>query len=164
MVSDEIEFYGHPSVLATHPRTIEITKDDYLTEDGKRVIKIMNINKRILSGENMDEYLNSKGSEISRVGVIICNCNTEISNVFNITSLQNYIKKLKNVVSVKVFENLCQEKNFKKITDWVRENFLNKIIIAACSPKTHQHLFERIFDGVVDHSKLEIANIREQCA
>ncbi|MFX0188168.1 MAG: hydrogenase iron-sulfur subunit [Candidatus Hodarchaeota archaeon] len=139
-------------------------KSYYLTEDGKRVIKIMNINKRILFGENMDEYLNSKGSEITRVGVIICNCNTEISNVFNIISLQNYINKLKNVVSVKVFENLCQEKNFKKITDWVRENFLNKIIIAACSPKTHQHLFERIFDDVIDHSNIEIANIREQCA
>ncbi|HSF01027.1 MAG TPA: DUF371 domain-containing protein [Nitrososphaeraceae archaeon] len=40
MVSDEIEFYGHPSVLATHPRTIEITKDDYLTEDGNCIIGI----------------------------------------------------------------------------------------------------------------------------
>lgn len=137
-------------------------KSYYLTEDGKRILQIMNVNKRILAGEEV-EYLDSKGSEISRVGVIICNCNTEISNVVNINALENYVSKLKNVVSVKVFENLCQEKNLDKITNWVKENFLNRIVIAACSPKTHQHLFERIFQEVIDHANIEFANIREQC-
>jgi len=135
----------------------------FLTEDGKRVLKMLNLNKRILSGENIDEYLDSKGSEISRIGAIICNCNTEISNVINITALENYINKLKVVVSVKVFENLCQPINFEKITKWVKDNFLNKIVIAACSPRTHQHLFERIFEDVTDRANIEIANIREQC-
>lgn len=138
-------------------------KSYFLTEDGKRILKILNLNKRILSGEDIDDYLESKGSEISRIGVIICNCNTEISRVINIISLENYVNKLKNVVSVRVFENLCQQKNFTKITNWVKDNFLNKIVIAACSPRTHQLLFERIFDEVVDRPNIEIANIREQC-
>ena len=138
-------------------------KSYFLTEDGKRILKILNLNKRILSGEDIDVYLDTKGSEISRIGVIICNCNTEISRVINIISLQNYVKKLKNVVSVRVFENLCQQKNFTKITNWVKDNFLNKIVIAACSPRTHQLLFERIFDEVIDRHNIEIANIREQC-
>ncbi|MFX1573863.1 MAG: hydrogenase iron-sulfur subunit [Promethearchaeota archaeon] len=138
-------------------------KSYFLTEDGKRILKILNLNKRILSGEYIDEYLDSKGSEISRIGVIICNCNTEISRVINIISLENYVNKLKNVVSVRVFDNLCQQKNFPKITNWVKDNFLNKIVIAACSPRTHQLLFERIFDEVIDRPNIEIANIREQC-
>jgi len=138
-------------------------KSYFLTEDGKRVLKILNLNKRILSGENIDEYLDSKGSEISRIGVIICNCNTEISNVINITALENYVNKLRKVVSVKVFENLCQQKNFDKIGKWVKDNFLNKIVIAACSPRTHQHLFELIFENIIDRANIEIANIREQC-
>ena len=138
-------------------------KSYFLTEEGKRVLKIVNINKRILSGEDIDEYLDSKGSEISRVGVIICNCNTEISRVININALENYVNKLKYVVSVKVFENLCQEKNFIKIAKWVKNNFLNKVVIAACSPKTHQHIFERIFEDVIERANIEIANIREQC-
>ncbi|MFX0040241.1 MAG: hydrogenase iron-sulfur subunit [Promethearchaeota archaeon] len=138
-------------------------KSYFLTEDGKRVLKILNLNKRILSGDNIDEYLDSKGSEINRIGVIICNCNTEISNSININALENYVNKLRKVVSVKIFKNLCQQKNFDKITHWVKDNFLNKIVIAACSPRTHQHLFERIFDGVIDHVNIEIANIREQC-
>ncbi|MFW9972036.1 MAG: FAD-dependent oxidoreductase [Candidatus Odinarchaeota archaeon] len=138
-------------------------KSYFLTEDGKRVLQILNLNKRILSGDNIDEYLDSKGSEINRIGVIICNCNTEISNSINITALENYVNKLRKVVSVKIFKNLCQQKNFDKITHWVKDNFLNKIVIAACSPRTHQNLFERIFDGVIDHVNIEIANIREQC-
>jgi uncharacterized protein len=40
MIFDEIEFYGHPNVLATHGRTIEITKDNYLTPDGNCIIGI----------------------------------------------------------------------------------------------------------------------------
>lgn len=144
-----------------------IDKDDksyFLTEDGKRVLKIINLNKRILAGEEIDEYLHTKESEINRVGVIICNCNTEISNIININALERYIRKIKNVVSVKVFENLCQQKNYDKIAQWVKENFINKIVIAACSPKSHQHLFEYIFKDVIEHSNIEIANIREQCA
>jgi len=138
-------------------------KSYFLTEDGKRVMKIINLNKRILSGEYIDEYLDSKGSEISRIGVIICNCNTEISSIIDIQALENYVNKLKKVVSVKIFENLCQQKNFEKIRNWVKDNFMNKIVIAACSPKTHQNLFERIFEDIIDHTNIEIANIREQC-
>jgi heterodisulfide reductase subunit A len=134
----------------------------YLTEDGKRMLKIMNLNKRILSGEEL-EYMDFKSSEINRIGVIICNCNTEISNIININHLENYVNKLNNVVSVKIFENLCQEKNLAKISNWVKDNYLNKIVIAACSPKTHQHIFELIFQDVIDHANIEIANIREQC-
>ncbi|MFX1393893.1 MAG: FAD-dependent oxidoreductase [Promethearchaeota archaeon] len=138
-------------------------KSYFLTEDGKRILKILNINKRILAGEDINEYLDSKGSEISRVGVIICNCNTEIIKAININLLENYVNKLRHVVSVKVFNNLCQIKNFYKIANWVKENFINKIVIAACSPKTHQDLFEHIFQDVVDKANIEIANIREQC-
>ncbi|TXT63899.1 MAG: putative CoB--CoM heterodisulfide reductase 1 iron-sulfur subunit A [Promethearchaeota archaeon] len=140
------------------------SKSYYLTEDGKRVLKILNLNKRILAGEDIDEYFDTKGSDINRVGVIICNCNTEISNVVNINSLESYIGKIKNVVSVKIFANLCQQKNYSQISRWVKENFINKIVIAACSPKTHQPLFEKIFHDVIESSNIEIANIREQCA
>ena len=134
-----------------------------LTEDGKRILKLITINKRILAGEEIDEFT-SKGSEISRVGVIICKCNTEISRVINSDLLENYISRLKKVVSVKVFSNLCQIKNFDKISKWIKQNYLNKIVIAACSPREHQYIFERILQDVIDRANIEIANIREQCA
>ncbi len=137
-------------------------KSYYLTEDGKRVIKLLEINRRVLAGDDIETF-DTRKSEINRVGVIICNCMTEISNVIDITQLENYVKKIPSVVSVKIFENLCQVKNLKKIEDWCKDSFLNKIVIAACSPKSHRHVFERIFEGVIDIPNIEIANIREQC-
>ncbi len=153
--------------LNFHLKKLEnlISKDKksyYLTEDGKRIIQIMELNRRVLAGEDL-ESLEMRKSEINRVGVIICDCNTEISSVIEIAALNNYVKKIPSVVSVKIFDTLCQEKNLKKIADWCKDNFLNKIVIAACSPKSHRVIFERIFEGVIDHPNIEIANIREQC-
>jgi len=138
-------------------------KSYYLTEDGKRIIRLMDINKRLLAGEDI-EALDTRKSEINRVGVIICNCNTEISNVIDVPALENYAKKIPSVISVKIFDNLCQEKNIKMISDWIRDSFINKIVIASCSPKSHRLIFERIFEGVIEKTNIDIANIREQCA
>ncbi|MHA1269482.1 MAG: FAD-dependent oxidoreductase [Candidatus Helarchaeota archaeon] len=137
-------------------------KSYFLTKEGKNIIKLMNINELLIAGEDI-EYFDTKFTELNRIGVIICNCNTEIESVINIKALKNYIKKIRNVISVNIFENLCQERNLQKITSWVKDNFINKIVIAACSPRSHLHIFERIFDGIIDKYNIEIANIREQC-
>ncbi|NHI93362.1 MAG: hydrogenase iron-sulfur subunit [Candidatus Lokiarchaeota archaeon] len=137
-----------------------------LTAEGKRIIKIMNINDMLLSGEDIEllDLSAQKNNELNRVGVIICNCNTEISSTIDIQALENYIQRIRNVVSVKILDNFCQQKYLKNIEDWVKENFISKIVIGACSPRSHQHVFERIFDGIIDKQNIEYANIREQCA
>jgi len=155
--------------LNFHLKKIEslINKDNKtysLNEDGKRIIKIIDLNKRVLAGEEIDEYLNIQTSEINRIGVTICNCNSEISNALNIETIKSYLKKLDNVVSIKIFDNFCQQKNYNNIIQWIKENYINKIVIAACSPKTHQNLFEKIFKNIIEKPNIEIANIREQCA
>ena len=137
-------------------------KSYYLTEDGKRILNILNLNERILAGDEI-EHLISKGSNLNRIGIIVCNCNEEISNILNLNSLLNDLNKLKNVVSVRLFENLCQEINLEKVKNWVSENFLNKIVIAACSPKSHKHIIEHMFEDIIEYVNIEFANIREQC-
>ena len=137
-----------------------------LSAEGKRIIKIMNLNEMLMSGEEIElfDLTAQKNNELNRVGVIICNCNTEISNTIDMVALNNYIQKIRNVVSVKILDNFCQEKYLKNIEDWVKENFISKIVIGACSPRSHQTVFERIFDGIIDKQNIEYANIREQCA
>jgi heterodisulfide reductase subunit A len=137
-------------------------KSYFLTEEGKRALQIISLNEKIIKGEDI-EYLKSKGSDINRIGVIICDCNTEISKIINVHNLEVDVGKMNNVVSVKILDNLCQEKNIEKVINWVKENFLNKLVIAACSPKTHQHLFEYLLHDAIESSNIEIANIREQC-
>jgi len=137
-------------------------KSYYLTEDGKRILNMLNLNKRILAGEEFENLI-SKGSNLNRIGIILCNCNEEISNTINVNNLINELNNLKNVVSIRVFDNLCQEINLDKVTNWVKENFLNKIVIAACSPKSHKHIIEHMFEDIIEYANIEFANIREQC-
>ncbi|MBY9018331.1 MAG: hydrogenase iron-sulfur subunit [Candidatus Lokiarchaeota archaeon] len=137
-------------------------KSYFLTEDGKRILNILNLNERILAGDEI-EHLISKGSNLNRIGIIVCNCNEEISNIINVNNLTNELNNLENVVSVRIFENLCQEINLEKVTNWVKENFLNKIVVAACSPKSHKHSIENMFEDVIEYINIEFANIREQC-
>nr|MDO8112207.1 FAD-dependent oxidoreductase [Candidatus Sigynarchaeota archaeon] len=135
----------------------------YLSEEGKQVIHIMDFNERLLKGEEVPVESAKKG-EINRVGVIICNCTGEVSDCLDINSLEQYGRKSTNVVSVKVLDNLCQEKYFKGLHQWCKDNYINKLVIAACSPKTHQHVFETMFEGIIEKQNIEIVNIREQCA
>ncbi|MBN2151516.1 MAG: hydrogenase iron-sulfur subunit [Candidatus Lokiarchaeota archaeon] len=139
------------------------TKAYCLSEMGKAVIRIIDLNERLLKGEELPAEVNKKG-EISRVGVITCNCTGEVSDCLDINALDAYARKITGVVSTRVLDNLCQEKYLKSLHQWCRDNFINKLVIAACSPKTHQHVFEAMFDGVVDRPNIEIVNIREQCA
>jgi heterodisulfide reductase subunit A len=139
------------------------TKAYCLSEMGKAVIRIIDLNERLLKGEELPTEVTKKG-EISRIGVIICNCTGEVSDCLDIKALEQYVHKVAGVVSTRVLDNLCQEKYLKGLHQWCRDNFINKLVIAACSPKTHQHVFEAMFDGVIDRPNIEIVNIREQCA
>ncbi|MEM2145907.1 MAG: hypothetical protein QW279_11135, partial [Candidatus Jordarchaeaceae archaeon] len=110
-----------------------------LSEEGKTVIKIMELNEKILSGEEI-ERIESRKTELSRVGILICTCGSEIEQSISVEALKNHVSRINNVVSVAVFDNLCQEKNQKKIQKWFKDNFINKVVIAACSPRTHSHI------------------------
>jgi len=141
-----------------------ITKDGKayrLSEDGKTVIRIMELNEKILSGEEV-ESIETRATELSRVGVLICTCGSELEQCINVESLKNYVSRINNVVSVSFFDNLCQEKNQKKIQKWFKDNFINKVVIAACSPRTHSHIFYRIFENLIPITNIDFANIREQ--
>ncbi len=141
-----------------------ITKDRKayrLSDDGKTIIRIMEINEKLLSGEEI-EKIESRTTELSRVGIIICTCGSEVEQPINVESLKNRVSRINNVVSVAVFDNLCQEKNQKKINKWFKDNFINKVVIAACSPRTHSHIFNRIFENLIPITNIDFANIREQ--
>lgn len=144
-------------------RYLKKDKKSYtLSEDGKLVMQILEVNKKLLEGQDI-ESVDTHKTEMNRVGVIICDCNTEVSSCVNIKELEKNVRKIQGVVSVKVLDNLCQVKNLKEINDWYNNKFLNKLVIAACSPKSHRHIFQRMFEGVVEAPNIEIANIREQC-
>ncbi|GAB4316141.1 MAG: FAD-dependent oxidoreductase [Methanobacteriaceae archaeon] len=93
------------------------------------------------------------------IGVFICRCGGNISDTVDI---ENFISSVDAKI-VKDYENLCSIKCQKNIRDIVLEENLDRVVIAACSPITHETTF-RDHVAPLNPYLLEIANIREQCS
>lgn len=108
-----------------------------------------------------------KNSQFSRyapkssidIGVFICRCGGNISDTVDIQELESSV----DAKVVKVFENLCSAKCQNNIRDIIIEEGLDRVVIAACSPITHEKTF-RNHVAPLNPYLLEIANIREQCS
>lgn len=93
------------------------------------------------------------------IGVFLCKCGGNISDTVDIERLSSSI----DAKVVKEFENLCSVKCQKNIRDTILEEELDRAVIAACSPITHEKTF-RNHVAPLNPYLLEMANIREQCS
>jgi heterodisulfide reductase subunit A len=96
-----------------------------------------------------------------RIGVFVCNCGINIGGVVDVPAVAEYAKMLPNVVYVE--ENLftCSQDTQDKITAVIKEKALNRIVVAACTPRTHEALFqETLINAGLNKYLLEMANIR----
>ena len=103
--------------------------------------------------------------EEPRIGVFVCHCGINIGGVVNVPSVKEYARTLKNVVHVD--ENLytCSQDTQEKIKNAIREHKLNRVIVASCSPRTHEPMFrETLRDAGLNKYLFEMANIRDQCS
>jgi heterodisulfide reductase subunit A len=99
--------------------------------------------------------------EKPRIGVFVCNCGINIGGVVDVPAVAEYAKTLPDVVYVE--ENLftCSQDTQDKIATVIREQGLNRIVIAACTPRTHEALFqETLINAGLNKYLLEMANIR----
>jgi heterodisulfide reductase subunit A len=96
-----------------------------------------------------------------RIGVFVCNCGINIGGVVRVTEVVEYAKSLPNVVYVE--ENLftCSQDTQDKMIAIIEKEALNRIVIAACTPRTHETLFqETLINAGLNKYLLEMANIR----
>ena len=101
----------------------------------------------------------------ARIGVFICKCGGEISNIVDLDSLKEYVRKMPNVVYVEEHDFLCFSEGREALRKTIREHRLNRVVVAACSPRLHEITFKRILsEEGVSPCMLEIVSIREQCA
>ena len=104
-------------------------------------------------------------AEEPRIGVFVCHCGINIGGVVNVPSVKEYASNLPNVVFAD--ENLytCSTDTQEKIKNAIKEHNLNRVIVASCSPRTHEPMFrETIRDGGLNKYLFEMANIRDQCS
>jgi heterodisulfide reductase subunit A len=104
-------------------------------------------------------------AEDIRIGVFVCDCGSNIAGYLDCPSLAEYAETLTHVVFVK--ENLytCSEAGINEIMDAIRDEKLNRVVVASCSPRTHEPLFrESCEEAGLNPYLFEMVNIRDQCS
>ncbi|MHC4505987.1 MAG: FAD-dependent oxidoreductase, partial [Planctomycetota bacterium] len=100
-----------------------------------------------------------------RIGVFVCDCGINIAGVVDVPSVVEYAKTLPNVAYAE--ENLytCSQDTQVMIREKIREHGLNRVIVAACTPRTHEPLFQETCQQAgLNRYLFEMANIRDQCS
>jgi heterodisulfide reductase subunit A-like polyferredoxin len=103
--------------------------------------------------------------EEPRVGVFVCRCGSNIARVVDVPSVAEYASTLPHVVHAE--ENLytCSTDTQNKIISAIKEKGLNRVVVASCSPRTHEPLFQdTIREGCLNKFLFDMANIRDQCS
>lgn len=104
-------------------------------------------------------------SDQCRIGVYICNCGTNIAKVVKAEHVCERISELPDVVCARTYKYMCSNPGQEMITRDIREHRLDRIVVAACSPRMHELTFRKALEAAgVNPYMLEMANIREQCS
>jgi len=100
-----------------------------------------------------------------RVGVFACHCGANIGRVVDIPSLVEYSKDLDHVAHAEEGLFICSTDAAQQISDTIREKGLNRVVVAACTPRTHEPLFrDTLREGGINQYFFDMANIREHCS
>ncbi|MBI4298100.1 MAG: CoB--CoM heterodisulfide reductase iron-sulfur subunit A family protein [Chloroflexi bacterium] len=102
---------------------------------------------------------------MARIGVFVCHCGTNIAGVVNIQKVVEAVQLLPGVVYVADERYTCSDVGQTSITQAIKEHQLNRLVVAACSPRMHEATFRQaVARAGLNPYLLEIANIREQCS
>jgi heterodisulfide reductase subunit A len=104
-------------------------------------------------------------NEKPRIGVFICYCGINIGGIVDIPKVVKYAKKLRGVAYVESNLYTCSSEGTSKITEKIKEHNLNRVVVASCTPRTHEPLFrETCEEAGLNKYLFEMANIREHCS
>jgi heterodisulfide reductase subunit A-like polyferredoxin len=103
--------------------------------------------------------------EEPRVGVFVCHCGINIGGVVNVPEVVEYARNLPGVVYAERNLYTCSQDTQQKIVSKIQEHGLNRVVVASCTPRTHEPLFQdTIRQAGLNPHLFELANIREQDA
>jgi heterodisulfide reductase subunit A-like polyferredoxin len=101
--------------------------------------------------------------EEPRVGVFVCHCGINIAGVVDIPAVTEYVKTLPHVAYADHYTFTCATDSLEKMKEIIEEHRLNRVVVASCSPRTHEALFQDNLRQVgLNKYLFEMANIRDQ--
>ncbi|MGQ9620246.1 MAG: FAD-dependent oxidoreductase [Bacteroidales bacterium] len=102
--------------------------------------------------------------EEPRIGVFVCHCGKNIGGVINVPEVVEYARTLPNVMYAEDNLYTCSTESGEKIKQAIKEHNLNRVVVASCTPRTHEPLFQSIIrEAGLNPYLFEMANIRDQC-
>jgi heterodisulfide reductase subunit A-like polyferredoxin len=104
-------------------------------------------------------------AEAPRVGVFVCHCGSNIGGYLDVPAVAAYAGRLPNVAHYEDNLYTCSQDTVAHITEIVVEKGLNRVVVASCSPRTHEALFQDSLRAAgLNPALFEMANIRNQCS
>ncbi|MHA2290196.1 MAG: 4Fe-4S binding protein, partial [Promethearchaeota archaeon] len=104
------------------------------------------------------------GKEPPKIGVYICWCGINIGGVVDVPKLCDYARTLPNVALASEYKFMCSDIGQGMIMEDIKAGKVNRVVVAACSPRMHEETFRRACDeGGLNKYLFEQANIREHC-
>ncbi|MBN1786408.1 MAG: CoB--CoM heterodisulfide reductase iron-sulfur subunit A family protein [Candidatus Methanofastidiosa archaeon] len=102
---------------------------------------------------------------MKRIGVFICHCGVNISNTVDVKKVVEEISKIPSVVACADYQYMCSDPGQDMIKKAIKENQLDSVVVAACSPRMHEPTFRAtVSDAGMNPYCFEMSNIREQCS
>ena len=132
---------------------------------GSQTGELLDYRRGKLARERVYPEERDVSNEAPRIGVFVCHCGANISNIVNIPNTVEYALTLPNVVYATEQIFSCANNSAKEITELAMEKGLNRVVIAACSPRTLEPLFrDTLREAGLNQYYLDMANIREHCS
>ncbi|MDO8671995.1 MAG: FAD-dependent oxidoreductase, partial [Dehalococcoidia bacterium] len=103
--------------------------------------------------------------EEPRIGVFVCHCGNNIAGVVNVPDVVEYARGLPGVVHADNIIYACAADSLKALPETIKEHRLNRVVVASCTPRTHEPLFQdTLREAGLNPYLFEMANIRDQCS
>jgi len=100
-----------------------------------------------------------------RIGVFVCCCGINIGAYVDVPAVVEYAKTLPGVVYAEENIYACSNDGLNKIKEAIKKHKLNRVVVASCTPRTHEPLFQAALEEAgVNKYLFEMANIRDQCS
>ena len=104
-------------------------------------------------------------SEKPRIGVFVCHCGINIGGYVDVPAVVDYSKTLQDVAYAEPNLYTCSSDGLQKIKEAIEKYDLNRVVVAACTPRTHEPLFQSACEEAgLNKYLFEMANIRDQCS
>ena len=178
-----VELNSHGFCEATHSNPIETTRPGIFVSGafqgpvdipesvftasgaGAQCGEFLDYRRGKLAKERIYPPERDVSKEEPKIGVFVCHCGANIGRVVDVPSTVEYALTLPNVVYAQEQLFSCATNSAKEITDLAKEKGLNRVVIAACSPRTLEPLFrDTLREAGLNQYYCEMANIREHCS